>query len=75
MEGMLNDLVSGSQLRSEFNLWLEQLDVKLHLMSMSMDVFKEWYVKKHQHHHLTWVHSLGNTTVKTTYGKKSHEVD
>mmetsp|Transcript_20379 Transcript_20379/g.32091 ORF Transcript_20379/g.32091 Transcript_20379/m.32091 type:complete len:687 (+) Transcript_20379:146-2206(+) len=43
-------------------------------MSKCMDVFKEWHDAKHQNRRLTWVHSLGNATVRATYGKKSYDL-
>lgn len=43
-------------------------------MSKCMEVFKEWHDAKHQKRRLTWVHSLGNATVRATYGKKSYDL-
>merc|ERR1719253_371365 len=43
-------------------------------MTKCMDVFKEWHDAKHQKRRLTWVHSLGNATVRATYGKKSYDL-
>jgi len=43
-------------------------------MSKCMDVFKEWHDAKHQKRRLTWVHSLGNATVRASYGKKSYDL-
>jgi cullin 1 len=39
-----------------------------------MEVFKEWHKANYQKHHLTWVHSLGNATVRATYGKKFYDL-
>mmetsp|Transcript_28792 Transcript_28792/g.42424 ORF Transcript_28792/g.42424 Transcript_28792/m.42424 type:complete len:121 (-) Transcript_28792:527-889(-) len=52
MEGMLNDLVSGSQLRSEFNLWLEQLDVKLHLVCKLLQLGTGLHIRRQRWHFL-----------------------
>lgn len=43
-------------------------------MSKCMEVFKEWHDAKHQKRRLTWVHSLGNATVRASYGKKSYDL-
>lgn len=43
-------------------------------MSKCMDVFKEWHDAKHQKRRLTWVHSLGNATVRASFGKKSYDL-
>jgi len=43
-------------------------------MSKCMEVFKEWHDAKHQKRRLTWVHSLGNATVRATYGKKFYDL-
>jgi len=43
-------------------------------MSKCMEVFQEWHDKKHQKRRLTWVHSLGNASVKATYGKKTYDL-
>jgi len=43
-------------------------------MQKCMEVFKEWHDAKHQKRRLTWVHSLGNATVRATYGKKSYDL-
>lgn len=43
-------------------------------MSECMNVFKEWHDAKHQKRRLTWVHSLGNATVRATYGKKFYDL-
>ena len=43
-------------------------------MQKCMEVFKEWHDAKHQKRRLTWVHSLGNATVRATFGKKSYDL-
>jgi len=43
-------------------------------MSKCMEVFKEWHDNKHQKRRLKWMHSLGNATVRATYGKKSYDL-
>jgi len=43
-------------------------------MRKCMEVFKEWHDAKHQKRRLTWVHSLGNATVRATFGKKSYDL-
>lgn len=43
-------------------------------MNKCLDVFKEWHDVKHQKRRLTWVHSLGNATVRAVYGKKSYDL-
>ena len=43
-------------------------------MTECMEVFKEWHDNKHQKRKLTWVHSLGNATVRATFGKKSYDL-
>ena len=43
-------------------------------MSECMDVFKEWHDNKHQKRKLTWMFSLGNASVRATFGKKSYDL-
>jgi len=43
-------------------------------MSKSMDLFKEWHDNKHAKRKLTWMHSLGNATVRATFGKKPYDL-
>ena len=43
-------------------------------MTKCMEVFKEWHDAKHQKRKLSWVHSLGNSTVRATFGKKSYDL-
>lgn len=43
-------------------------------MTRCMDVFKEWHDNKHQKRKLTWMFSLGNATVRATFGKKSYDL-
>lgn len=43
-------------------------------MQKCQEVFKEWHDAKHQKRRLTWVHSLGNATVRATFGKKSYDL-
>ncbi|CAM9374818.1 unnamed protein product, partial [Heterosigma akashiwo] len=37
-------------------------------------VFKEYYDRKTSHRRLAWVHSLGNATLRATYGRKAYDV-
>lgn len=43
-------------------------------MSKSMDLFKDWHDKKHQRRKLAWIHSLGNATVRGSFGKKTYDM-
>ena len=43
-------------------------------MTKCMDLFRDWHDKKHQKRKLTWVFSLGNATVRATFGKKSYDL-
>lgn len=42
-------------------------------MTKCLDMFKEWHDVTHTKRKLTWVHSLGNATVRATFGKKSYD--
>jgi hypothetical protein len=39
-------------------------------MSKCMDLFRDWHDNKHQKRKLTWVFSLGNASVRATFGKE-----
>jgi len=43
-------------------------------MSKCMAVFKEWHDNKHAKRKLSWMFSLGNATVRATFGKKSYDL-
>lgn len=44
------------------------------IMSRCLHVFKEFYDSKNSHRRLQWTHSLGNATVKGTFGKRSYDL-
>lgn len=43
-------------------------------MNQCMDVFKTWHDRRHQQRKLSWVFSLGNATVRATFGKKTYDL-
>lgn len=43
-------------------------------MSQCMNVFKTWHDKRHQQRKLNWVFSLGNATIRATFGKKTYDL-
>ena len=43
-------------------------------MSTCMGIFKEWHENKHAKRKLAWIHSLGNASVRGTFGKKSYDM-
>ena len=43
-------------------------------MQKCMEIYREWHDAKHQKRRLQWVHSLGNATVRATFGKKSYDL-
>lgn len=43
-------------------------------MSTCMDLFRDWHDNKHQKRKLTWVFSLGNASVRATFGKKAYDL-
>jgi len=43
-------------------------------MSKCMDVFKNWHDNKHAKRKLNWIFSLGNATVRATFGRKSYDL-
>lgn len=43
-------------------------------MSKCMAVFKEWHDNKHAKRKLSWMFSLGNASVRATFGKKSYDL-
>ena len=43
-------------------------------MSDCMKLFKDWHDNKHGQRKLSWMFSLGNATVKATFGKKSYDL-
>jgi len=43
-------------------------------MSKCMDLFRDWHDNKHQKRKLTWVHSLGNASVRGHFGKKTYDL-
>mmetsp|Transcript_22277 Transcript_22277/g.46834 ORF Transcript_22277/g.46834 Transcript_22277/m.46834 type:complete len:742 (-) Transcript_22277:219-2444(-) len=43
-------------------------------MTKCLEIFTEWHDAKHQKRKLSWVHSLGNATVKSIFGKKSYDL-
>mmetsp|Transcript_14270 Transcript_14270/g.20375 ORF Transcript_14270/g.20375 Transcript_14270/m.20375 type:complete len:503 (+) Transcript_14270:756-2264(+) len=43
-------------------------------MNKCMDIFTAWHNGKHGNRRLSWMYSLGNATVKATFGKKSYDL-
>mmetsp|Transcript_34147 Transcript_34147/g.38849 ORF Transcript_34147/g.38849 Transcript_34147/m.38849 type:complete len:750 (+) Transcript_34147:98-2347(+) len=43
-------------------------------MSKCMDLFRDWHDNKHQKRKLTWVFSLGNASVRATFGRKAFDL-
>lgn len=43
-------------------------------MTKCLEMFKEWHDVTHTKRKLTWVHSLGNATVRATFGKKAYDL-
>mmetsp|Transcript_1513 Transcript_1513/g.2861 ORF Transcript_1513/g.2861 Transcript_1513/m.2861 type:complete len:727 (-) Transcript_1513:547-2727(-) len=43
-------------------------------MSTCMGIFKDWHENKHAKRKLAWIHSLGNASVRGTFGKKSYDM-
>jgi cullin 1 len=43
-------------------------------MKRCMDLFHEWHDNKHQKRKLSWILSLGNASVRATFGKKSYDL-
>lgn len=43
-------------------------------MAKCMEVFKEWHDNKHAKRKLSWMFSLGNASVRATFGKKSYDL-
>jgi cullin 1 len=39
-----------------------------------MSLFKDWHDNKHAKRKLVWMHSLGNATVRATFGKKQYDL-
>jgi len=44
------------------------------IMGRCLQVFKDFYDSKNSHRRLQWTHSLGNATVKATFGKRSYDL-
>lgn len=44
------------------------------VMSQCMDVFRNWHDNKHAKRKLSWIFSLGNATVRGTFGKKWYDL-
>lgn len=45
-----------------------------HEMTKCMGLFKDWHDNKHAKRKLVWMHSLGNATVRATFGKKQYDL-
>ena len=43
-------------------------------MTKCIDIFKNWHDKRHQQRKLSWVLSLGNSTVRAYFGKKTYDL-
>jgi len=43
-------------------------------MTKCMSLFREWHDNKHAKRKLVWMHSLGNATVRATFGKKQYDL-
>lgn len=43
-------------------------------MAKCMDIYKAWHDKKHAARKLSWMFSLGNASVRATFGKKSYDL-
>ena len=43
-------------------------------MQKCIGVFKNWHDKRHQQRKLTWVYTLGNASVRATFGKKTYDL-
>eukprot|EP00553_Chaetoceros_curvisetus_P010520 CAMPEP_0204613790 /NCGR_PEP_ID=MMETSP0717-20131115/1707_1 /ASSEMBLY_ACC=CAM_ASM_000666 /TAXON_ID=230516 /ORGANISM="Chaetoceros curvisetus" /LENGTH=685 /DNA_ID=CAMNT_0051626331 /DNA_START=1 /DNA_END=2058 /DNA_ORIENTATION=- len=43
-------------------------------MKKCMDIFKEWHDKRHQQRKLAWQFTLGNASVRATFGKKTYDL-
>lgn len=43
-------------------------------MSKCMDIFKEWHDNKHAKRKLTWMFSLGNASVRASFGRKTYDL-
>ncbi len=43
-------------------------------MTKCMSLFKDWHDNKHAKRKLVWMHSLGNATVRATFGKKQYDL-
>ncbi len=43
-------------------------------MQKAINVFKEYYDVKTTHRRLQWAYILGNATVKSTFNKKSYDI-
>lgn len=43
-------------------------------MQKCIGVFMNWHDKRHQQRKLTWVYTLGNASVRATFGKKTYDL-
>ncbi len=43
-------------------------------MATCLSLFRDWYDNKHAERKLVWKHSLGNVTVRATFGKKQYDL-
>jgi cullin 1 len=43
-------------------------------MTKCMSLFKDWHDNRHAKRKLVWMHSLGNATVRATFGKKQYDL-
>lgn len=60
-----------------YGFWPSCINVDLTLppqMKECVDIYTSWHKRRHEQRKISWMYSLGNATVKATFGKKSYDL-